>query len=49
MRTLPQSLTKLSGFLSMTPLFDDERYLQRLEDLHKSVPQVLPEKRFFKH
>ena len=49
MRTLPQSLTKLSGFLAMTPLFDDERYHQRLEDLHKSVPQVLPEKRFFKH
>jgi len=27
----------------------EDRVLSRLEDLHKSVPATLPEKRFFKH
>lgn len=28
---------------------DEDRVLTRLDDLHKSVPSELPEKRFFKH
>ena len=44
------------GFLGQTVklpfnIFADEedRVLARLEDLHKSLPDQLPEKRFFKH
>ena len=28
---------------------EEDRVLARLEDLHKSLPDQLPEKRFFKH
>lgn len=28
---------------------DEDRVLARLDELHKSVPASLPEKRFFKH
>lgn len=28
---------------------EEDRVLMRLEEMHKSMPETLPEKRFFKH
>lgn len=28
---------------------DEDRVLTRLDEMHKSMPETLPEKRFFKH
>lgn len=28
---------------------EDDRVLSRLDEMHKSMPQTLPEKRFFRH
>lgn len=28
---------------------DEDRVLARLDDMHKDLPETLPEKRFFKH
>jgi len=53
MKSMPDSLAKL-GQTGKFPfnLFatqEPDRFTERLEELHKSVPNTLPEKRFFKH
>jgi len=53
MKSMPDSLAKL-GQTGKFPfnLFatqEPDRFSERLEELHKSVPNTLPEKRFFKH
>lgn len=55
MRTMPEAINRLTSsgkfpfnlFAAQEP--DDERFNERLEELHKSLPSTLPEKRFFKH
>lgn len=51
MRTLPRTLSRLglNGKLPFNLLADDDRFHERLEDLHKTVPSILPQKRFFRH
>jgi hypothetical protein len=53
MKHMPEALSKLGQTgkfpfnLFATP--EPDRFTERLEELHKSVPDTLPEKRFFKH
>jgi len=53
MRTMPEALQRMGQNgkfpfnLFATP--EPDRFTERLEDLYKSVPNTLPEKRFFKH
>lgn len=52
MKTMPETIGKLiSAGKFPFALFasDDSRINERLDELHRSVPSTLPEKRFFKH
>jgi len=51
--TLPKAALDLLSHAMKLPmnLFadDEKRVLDRLDDLHRHLPDTLPEKRFFKH
>ena len=51
MRQSPRPLLglNLTGKLPFGLFTSDDRFHERLEDLHRSVPSVLPSKRFFRH
>jgi len=53
MRSMPEALNKLGQNgkfpFNLFATHEPDRFTERLEDLHKSVPNTLPEKRFFKH
>lgn len=55
MKSMPEALNKLAASgkfpfnLFATPPSEPDRFTERLEELHKTVPNTLPEKRFFRH
>lgn len=53
MKSIPDSLKLPQSGKFPFNLFattqEPDRFTERLEELHKSVPNTLPEKRFFKH
>lgn len=52
MKQTPTTLNRIGQALKLPfNLFADEpdHVLERLEEMHKSMPSTLPEKRFFKH
>jgi hypothetical protein len=52
MKTQPSALDRL-GYAVKLPfnIFadDEDRVLERLDTMHRTMPDTLPEKRFFKH
>ncbi|WP_323035375.1 hypothetical protein [Pararhodobacter sp.] len=52
MRTHPTTLSRLGKAVKLPfNIFADEedRVMMRLDEMHKTMPSTLPEKRFFKH
>ena len=52
MKTQPSPLERLGQAVKLPfNIFadDEDRVLARLDEMHRSLPDTLPEKRFFKH
>lgn len=53
MKSMPDALNRLGQTgkfpFNLFATHEPDRFTERLEELHKSVPNTLPEKRFFKH